>query len=176
MTSSSLRLIVLCLLLSEPSAHLLQAECAGEARHHQTVSGATKPTTTTVIGIVVAIGGRVVREDGRCRQLLVVHTTARQKVKLKNKYLLVPRTYDCDAADFTKEMFQYKRNWRFPLVRGSDCDHTFEQIKNLPSVSPGGQSSSTLWMKFVPGNDGEKMSPTQKLLCYELNGELKPVK
>jgi hypothetical protein len=99
-----------------------------------------------------------------------------RKCKAKNTYLLVPRNYNCETADFTNEMFQKKRNWRFPLVRGSDCDHTFEQIKNLPSVSPDGQFRSTPWLKMVLGNDGEKMSPTQKLLCYELNGQLKPVK
>ena len=176
MTGSSLPFIVICLVLHTPNARLPQAVSFAGAQHDQTVTGATKQPTTSVTGIVVALGGRVVRADGRCRQLMVVRTTRRGNVKLNNTYLLVPRNYDCDAADFTNEMFQKKRNWRFPLVRGSDCDHTFEQIRNLPSVNPGGQSGSIPWLKIVPGNDGEKMSPTQKLLCYELNGEIKPVK
>ena len=163
MTRSSLLLIVTCLIL--PTAIVCPP----------TVSSA-QPKQTTVTGIVVALGGRAIRADGRCRQLMVVRTTGRGNGKLKNTYLLVPRNYNCDAGDFTNEMFRRKRLWSFPLVRGPDCDRTFEQMKNLTSISPGGQISSTPWLKLVPGNGGEKISPTQKLLCYELNGESKPVK
>lgn len=167
-------LIVSCLILPAPGACLPRAVCSADARCQQTVADA--PKQTTIIGIVVALGGRVIRDDGGCRQLIVVRTTGRGNGKLKNTYLLVPRNYNCDAGDFTNEMFQGKRHWSFPVGRGSDCDHTFEQIKNLPSISPAGDFRGTPWLKLVPGNDGEKMSPTQKLLCYELNGELKPVK
>lgn len=176
MTSSSLLLILTCLMLSGPNARLPQAMWFVDARHHQTIAGATNKPTTTVTGIVVALGGRVVREDDGCRQLMVLRTTGSGNGKLKNTYLLVPRNYKCDAGDFTNEMFQRKSLWSFPLVRGSECDHTFEQIWNLPSVSPAGHFRSTRWLKLVPGNDGEKLSPTQKLLCYELNGELKSMK
>lgn len=173
MRTSSLLLIVSCLILPAPGACPSRAVCSADARHQQTVAGAPKQTTIT--GIVVALGGRVNRDDGRCRQLIVVRTTGRGNGKLKNTYLLVPRNYDCNSKDFTNEMFQNKRKWRFPLIRGADCDLTYEQVKYLPVVSPG-DLRRVLWMKLVPGNDGEKMSPTQKLLCYELNGELKPVK
>ncbi len=134
------------------------------------------PKQTTVTGIVVALGGRVIRDDGACRQLMVVRTTARGNGKLRNAYLLVPRNYNCDAGDFTNEMFQNKRKWRFPLIRGADCDRTFEQIKDMAFVHPPGVFGSVPWMKFVPGNDGEKMSLTQKLLCYEISSELKRAK
>jgi len=176
LTSSSLLLILICLILSGPSARVPQAVCSADARPHQTIAGATKQPTTTVTAIVVALGGRVVRDDGGCRQLMVVRTTGPGNGKLKNTYLLVPRNYNCDAGDFTNDMFQRKSLWSFPLVRGSECDHTFEQIKDLPSLSPGGEFRSTRWLKLVPGNDGEKLSPTQKLLCYELNGQLKSMK
>jgi hypothetical protein len=126
----------------------------------------------TVTGIVVALGGRVLRDDGACRQLMVVRTTSRGNGKLRNKYLLVPRNFDCKAGDFTSETFQNKRKWRFPLIPGADCSITFEQIRDIPSLHPLGVSSSVPWMKLVPGNDGEKMALTQKLLCYEINGEL----
>lgn len=107
---------------------------------------------------------------------MVVRTIGRGNGRLKNRYLLVPRNYGCDADDFTNESFENKRKWRFPLIRGADCDRTFEQIKDMPFVHPPGVFGSVPWMKFVPGNDGEKMSLKQKLLCYEINGELKPSK
>ena len=144
-----------------------------DARYQQTA--ANEPKQTTVTGIVVALGGRVIRDDDRCRQLMVVRTTGRGNGNLKNKYLLARRNYDCNAGDFTNEMFQNKRKWRFPLIRGADCDVTFEQVKDMPVVSPG-DLSRVPWLKMVPGNDGEKMSLTQHLLCYEINGELKPEK
>jgi hypothetical protein len=131
---------------------------------------------TTVTGIVVALGARVIRDDGSCRQIVVVRATGPGNGKLKTAYLLVPRNYDCNAGDFTNEMFQKKRKWRFPLIRGVDCDRTFEQIKDMPFVHPPGVFGSVPWMKFVPGNGGERMSLKQKLLCYETNGELKPAK
>lgn len=137
---------------------------------------AKEPKQNTITGIVVALGGRVVRDDDRCRQIIVVRATGRGNGKLDNTYLLVGRNYDCDARDYMNEMFQNKRKWRFPLIRGADCDVTFEQIKNMPFVHPPGLSGSVPWMKFVLGNDGEKMSLKQKLLCYEINVELKPAK
>jgi hypothetical protein len=136
-----------------------------DARYQQKAT--KEPKQTTITGIVVALGGRVIRDDGRCRQLMVVRATGRGNGKSKNKYLLVPRNYDCNAGDFTNEMFQNKRKWRFPLIRGADCDRTFEQIKDLAFVHPQGVFGSVPWMKMVPGNDGEKLSLTQKLLCYE---------
>lgn len=138
-------------------------------------TSAKEPKQTTVTGIVVALGARAVRADNRCRQLTVVRATARGNGNLKNKYLLVPRNFDCADGDFTNEMFQNKRKWRFPLIRGADCDRTFEQIKHMTFVHPQGVFSSVLWMKMVPGNDGEKIALTQKLLCYEIDGALKPV-
>lgn len=138
-------------------------------------ASATLPKQTTVTGIVVALGGRVNRDDGRCRQLMVFQASGQERGKLKTRYLLVPRNYDCNAGDFTNEKFQNKRKWRFPLVRGADCDVTFEQVKYMPIVSPG-DLRRVLWIKPVPGNNGEQMSPTQKLLCYEIDGELKPAK
>jgi len=135
----------------------------------------TLPKRTTVTGIVVALGGRVNRDDGRCRQLMVFRVTGRENGALKNKYLLVPRNYDCNAGDYTNEMFQNKRKWRFPLVRGVDCDTTFEAVQYMPVVSPG-DLRRVLWTKPVPGNNGEQMSQTQKLFCYEIDGELKPAK
>jgi hypothetical protein len=87
----------------------------------------------------------------------------------------VPRNYNCDANDFTKEMFQEERKWRFPLIRGADCDVTFEQVKYMPVVSPG-DLRLVPWLQIVPGNDAEKMPLTQKLLCYQLNGELNSAK
>jgi len=75
---------------------------------------AKEPQQTTITGIVVALGGRVVRDDGRCRQLMVVRATGPTKGTLKNKYLLVPRNYDCNAGDFTNEMFQNNGSGDFP--------------------------------------------------------------
>ena len=134
---------------------------------------ATGPNQLTATGIVVALGGRVFRDDDRCRQLLVVRATAG---KLKNAYLLVGRNFNCDAADFTNESFKNKTKWRFPLTPRADCHVTYEQIKDMSSMSPTGPSNPTPWMKLVPKNDGEKMPQTQKLLCYEMNGELKPAR
>lgn len=138
---------------------------------------AQEPTQTTVTGIVVALGQTAVRDDDRCRQLMVVRTTGRGNGKLKNTYLLVARNYDCDAGHFKDELFLQKRKWRFPVIRSSGRpDVTFEQIKDFRHISPGGQSWSEPWMHMVPGNGGEKMPPTQKLLSYEINGEAKPAK
>ena len=162
MTSSTLLLVVACLFLPVP---IVRPATIRSAHTEQ----------TTITGIVIALGGRVIRDDGRCRQLMVVRTTGRGNGKLKNRDLLVPRNYNCDANDFTNEMFQRKKRWRFPLVRASDCDATYEQVRYVPVVSPG-DLRLVLWMKLVPGNGGEKLSPTQKLLCYELNGEIKPAK
>lgn len=165
MTSTSLLLIVTSLIL-QPSTVWRAADGPGSVK---------EPKQTTITGIVVALGGRVIRDDDRCRQLMVVRTTGPGNGKLKNRYLLVSRNYDCTAGDFTNEMFQNKRKWRFPLARGADCDLTFEQIRDMPVVSPG-DVRRVPWMKFVPGNNGEQMSVTQKLLCYEINSQLKPVK
>lgn|GEM_PF-2232207 len=129
-----------------------------------------------VIGIVVALGGSVQRDDGRCRQLMVVRTTNRGNDKLNYTYLLVGLNYNCDAGALTIEMFQKNRKWTFTLIRGSDCDHTFEQIKDMPFISPGGEFRHVAWMKMVPGNNARKISGTQKLLCYEMNEQLIPVK
>ena len=160
LTSYSVTVIVTCLFLSAPIA---QREMDQQVLP-------TLPKETTVTGIVVALGPRVIRDDDRCRQLLVVRATGRGNGKLQNRYLLVPRNYDCEAGDFTNQTFQNKRKWRFPIIRGADCDRTFEQIKDMPSVHPPGVFDSVPWMKFVPGNDGEKMSLKQNLLCYEING------
>ncbi len=136
------------------------------AASQQTSGKGSKQTTIT--GVVVALGGRAIRDDDRCRQLMVVRATGRGNGGLKNKYLLVPRNYDCNAGDFTNETFQNKRKWRFPLIRGADCDATFEQIKDMTFVHAPGIFGSVPWMKLVPGNDGEQMSLTQKLLKQEL--------
>ena len=169
-----------CVLLFITSLSVLgltpQLEEALPSSYGNQQRSAKEPKQTTITGIVVALGQRVVRDDDRCRQLTVVRATARGNGNLKNKYLLVPRNFDCNDGDFTNAMFQNKRKWRFPLIRGADCDRTFEQIKDMTFVHPTGVGSSVPWMKMVPGNDGEEMSLTQKLLCYEINGALKLVK
>ena len=173
MTSHCFLLIVTSLSFLQLEAALPSSYANPNPNQHRS---AKEPKQITVTGIVVALGQRVVRDDDRCRQLTVVRATARGNGNLKNKYLLVPRNFDCNDGDFTNAMFQNKRKWRFPLIRGADCDRTFEQIKDMTFVHPTGVGSSVRWMKMVPGNDGEEMSLTQKLLCYEINGALKPVK
>ena len=169
-----------CLLLFITSLSVLgltpQLEEALPSSYGNQQRSAKEPKQTTITGIVVALGERVVRHDDRCRQLTVVRATARGNGNLKNEYLLVPRNFDCNESDFTNEMFQNRRKWRFPLIRGVDCDRTFEQIRDISFVHPSGVFRSVRWMKMVPGNDGEKISSKQKLLCYEFNGPLKPVK
>ncbi len=133
----------------------------------------SEPKEITLTGIVVALGGSAVREDGRCRQLMVVRVTSKESDVLRDKYLLVPRHYTCDAGAFTNETVQRKQKWTLRLTRGADCDSTYEQIQNFVTISPGGEINSVPWMKIVPGNGGEKISATQKLLCYDINGEIK---
>jgi len=135
-----------------------------------------QPKEITVSGSVVALGGTALREHKRCRQLMVVLTANRKENQLRNTYLLVPRNYTCNAGAFTNETFRRKQKWIFPLIRGVDCDRTFGQIKDRPLISPTGFHGSVPWMKIVPGNDDKKMSETQNLLCYEINGELKRAK
>ena len=160
MSVSSLLLLATCLIVSTPIQR-----------------GAEQlPAKVTVTGIVIALGGSVQRDDGLCRQLFVVRTTNRGNDSLNNTYLLVGFNYNCDAGPSTAEMFQKKRKWIFVLVPRSDCDPTFEQIRDMPLISPGGEFRRVPWMKMVPGNDEKLISPTQKLLCYEMNEVLKRAK
>jgi len=133
----------------------------------------TAPIQIAVNGIVVSLGPIVLREDNRCRQLMVVRPNGKNPQALKNTYLLVARNYDCSLGAFTNEHFRKKQKWTFSLTRGVDCDRTYGQIKDMPRLSPEGIFGSDPFMKLVPGNDGKKLSADQKLLCYEFNGQKK---
>ena len=160
MSISSLLLLATCLILSTPIRQGAEQRSA----------------KVTVTGIVIALGGNVQRDDDLYRQLLVVRTTNRGNDKLNDTYLLVGLNYNCAAGPFTTEMFRRKRKWAFRLIPRSEGDSTFEQIKDMPLISPGGEFRRVPWMKMVPGNDDKKISPRQKLLSYEMNEELKPAK
>ena len=160
MSIRSLLLLGVCLILSPPIQ--LGAE--------------QQSAKVTVTGIVIALGKNVQRDDGLCRQLLVVRTTNRGNEKLNDTYLLVGLNYNCAAGPFTTEMFQKKRKWAFRLIPRSDGDSTFERIKDMLFISPSGEFQRVPWMKMVPGNDDKNISPTQKLLSYEMNDELKRAK
>lgn len=127
---------------------------------------------TKITGVVVAYDTGVVLTTGPCRQSMVVWVTRRNKGKPKKTYILVRREYPCNAGAFPAEMFQAKQTREFSLIRDSSCDHTFEEIKEIIGISPGGGYYRTPLMKRVAGSAGDKMPTAVKFTCYRLTGEI----
>lgn len=135
-----------------------------------TQQGSEPPKQITVTGVVIALNSGIVLTDGPCRQSMVVRVIRRDKGRPKNSYVLVRRDYGCDAKPLPIEMFQAKRRWGFTLIRDLSCDHTYEEIDDIVGISPGGGYYRIPIMKIVSGNEGDRMSTTQKFACYRLKG------
>ncbi len=143
------------------------------SRYRPAAQGAEeRPKQTTITGVVVALNQGIVLTDGPCRQSMVVRVTHRGRGMPKNRYVLVRRDYGCDANPHPIEMFHAKRRWELTLIRDSTCDHTFEEIKDIVSMSPASGPYRIPVMKIVPGNGGEKIPTTRKLACYWLKREV----
>ena len=135
-----------------------------------------EPKQTKITGVVVAYNEGIVLTAGPCRQLMVVRAThwGKDKDKPKDPRILVRRDYPCDIGAFAAGMFQAKQIWEFNLVRDSSCDHSFDEIKDIVSMSPASGPYRIPIMKRVAGVEGDKMPTTVKFVCYRLTGEVKP--
>ena len=129
---------------------------------------------TKITGVVVAYDNGVVLTAGPCRQSMVVFVTRRNKGKPKEPYILVRREYPCNAGAFPAKIFQAKQTREFSLIRDSSCDHTFEEMKEIIGINPGGGSYRIPLMKRVTGSAGDKMPTAVKFTCYRLSGEIRP--
>lgn len=129
---------------------------------------------TKITGVVVAYDNGVVLTAGPCRQSMVVWVTSRGQGKQKESYILVRREYPCNAGALLDEMFQAKQTREFSLIRDVSCDHTFEEIRDIIGISPGGGHYRIPLMKRVAGSAGDKMPTAVKFTCYRLTGEIRP--
>jgi hypothetical protein len=150
---------------------LLKTDCRPAAIQEKSTK---EKNLTNITGVVVAYDNGVVLTAGPCRQSLVVWVTRRNKGKPKEPYILVRREYPCNAGAFPAEMFQAKQTREFSLIRDSSCDHTFEEIKDIIGISPGGGAYRIPLMKRVAGGAGDRMPTAVKFTCLRLTGEIRP--
>lgn len=130
-------------------------------------SRAISPSKKRIAGTVVAYDNGLQLTDGPCRQSIVVHVTP-TKGKPNGEYLAIRYNYPCNAKGLPDEMFQRRNRWQFMVTRDSSCDQTFEGLKDLIGINPGGGVYKMPLMKIVPGADTNRIPVDMKLQCYRL--------
>ncbi|MEK6303909.1 MAG: hypothetical protein AABO41_24660 [Acidobacteriota bacterium] len=119
--------------------------------------------TGAVVAYDVGLGG----SGGSCWQHLIVRTGEKDRQKYAGEYLVVRYESSCMRL-IPERVLKRRQRWTFSMTRSVSCDQTIGDLLYLTNVNPEGGSSRTPLLKFVPGEEAERISKAAALPCYVL--------